>query len=186
MSLDDIKLSPFVVAKLYENSLIDDAVSSISVGNTEIAKDEEKSISDKTTITKKGNFDGIKYLGKNAKNILIVIDEKDHAFLGDEELSFLINILNACSVSMQDVALVNSSNNVDVVYENLNAQFEPSIVLFLGTEPQLLNFPVQIPQYKIQAYNNQRYLCAPALQKLASDKEEKKKLWMVLKVMFGI
>jgi hypothetical protein len=186
MSLDDIKLSPFLVKKLYENSLIDDGISSTSVSNVEIAKDGNLSISDKTNVTKKENFDGIKYLGKNAKNILIIVDEKEHAFLGDDELSFLMTILNACTVSMQDVALVNASNSTDVVYENLNAQFEPSIVLFLGTEPQFLNFPVQIPQYKIQAYNNQQYLCAPSLQKLSSDKEEKKKLWMVLKVMFGI
>jgi hypothetical protein len=186
MSLDDIKLSPFLVKKLYENSLLDDTISSTSAANTEIAKDEKGPIFNKINVTEKGNFDGIKYLGKNAKNILIIVDEKEHAFLGDDELSFLMNILNACNVSMQDVALVNASNNDDVVYENLNAQFEPRIVLFLGTEPQLLNFPVQIPQYKIQAYNNQQYLCTPALQKLASNKEEKKKLWMVLKVMFGI
>jgi hypothetical protein len=186
MSLDDIKLSPFLVEKLYENSLIDDGISSTSAGNTKIAKDENLPIREKVNVTKKGNFDSIKYLGKNAKNILILVDEKEHAFLGDDELSFLMNILNACSVSMQDVALVNASNNADVVYENLNAQFIPSIVLFLGTEPQLLNFPVQIPQYKIQAYNHQQYLCAPSLQKLSSDKEEKKKLWMVLKVLFGI
>ncbi len=186
MSLDDIKLSPFLVKKLYENSLIDDGISPTSIDNTEIAKDEKVLVSDKKNLTKIGNFDSIKYLGKNAKNILIVIDEKEHAFLGDDELSFLMNILNACSVSMQDVVLVNASNNGDVVYENLNAQFEPTKIIFLGTEPQLLNFPVQIPQYKIQAYNNQQYLCAPSLQKLSSDKEEKKKLWMVLKVMFGI
>jgi hypothetical protein len=186
MSLDDIKLSPFLVKKLYENSLIDDSIIATSIGNAETAKDEKKPISDKINVTKKGNFEAIKYLGKNAKNILILIDEKEHAFLGDDELSFLMNILNACSVSMQDVALVNASNNGEVVYENLNTQFVPSIVLFLGTEPQLLNFPIQIPQYKIQAYNNQQYLCAPSLQKLSSDKEEKKKLWMLLKVMFGI
>jgi hypothetical protein len=186
MSLDDIKLSPFLVKKLYENSLIDDAQTATSIGNTKKAKDENLPVSENVTVIKKGNFEPIKYLGKNAKNILIVVDEKEHAFLGDDELSFLMNILNACTVSMQDVALVNASNNDEVVYENLNAQFEPRIVMFLGTGPQLLNFPVQIPQYKIQAYNNQQYLCAPSLQKLSSDKEEKKKLWMVLKVMFGI
>jgi hypothetical protein len=186
MSLDDIKLSPFLVKKLYENSLVEDAPTLTSIGNTQKAKDENLPISENKSITIKGNFENIKFLGKNVKNILIVVDEKEHAFLGDDELSFLMNILNACSVSMQDVALVNASNNNEVIYGNLNAQFEPRIVMFLGTEPQLLNFPVQIPQYKIQAYNNQQYLCAPSLQKLASDKEEKKKLWMVLKVMFGI
>jgi hypothetical protein len=186
MSLDDIKLSPFLVKKLYENSLIDDGISSASIGNAEIAKDENLSFAEKTNVTKKGNFEAIKYLGKNAKNILIIVDENDHAFLGDDELSFLMNVLNACNVSMQDVALVNASKNAVVVYENLNEQFEPNIVLFLGTEPQLLNFPVQIPQYKIQQYNKQQYLCAPSLQKLLNDKEEKKKLWLVLKVLFGI
>ncbi len=186
MSLDDIKLSPFLVKKLYENSLIDDGISSVSIGNAKIAKDENLHVSENMDVTKKGNFESIKYLGKNAKNILILVYEEEHAFLGDDELSFLMNILNACAVSMQDVALVNAGNNADVVYENLNAQFEPCKIIFLGTEPQLLNFPVQIPQYKIQAYNNQQYLCAPSLEKLSSDKEEKKKLWMVLKVMFGI
>jgi hypothetical protein len=186
MSLDDIKLSPFLVKKLYENSLIDDGISSAPIGNAKVAKDENLGIAEKENVGKKEMLGNIKYLGKNAKNILIIVHEKEHAFLGDDELSFLMDILNACNVSMQDVALVNANNNDDVVYENLNAQFEPNIVLFLGTEPQLLNFPVQIPQYKIQAYNNQQYLCAPALQKLASDKEEKKKLWLVLKVLFGI
>jgi hypothetical protein len=186
MSLDDIILSPFLVKKLYENSLVEDAQTITSIGNKEKAKDENLTAPANSNVTKKENIGTIKYLGKNAKNILIIIHENEHAFLGDDELSFLMNILNACTVSMQDVALVNASNNDEVIYENLNAQFEPRMVLFLGTEPQLLRFPVQIPQYKIQAYNNQQYLCAPSLQKLSSDKEEKKKLWMVLKVLFGI
>ena len=186
MSLDDIKLSPFLVKKLYENSLIDTNDNTNITSNATKAKDENFTEIEKKNVIKKEIAGNIKYLGKNAKNILIIVDEKEHAFLGDDELSFLMNILNACAVSMQDVALINASNNDEVAYENLNAQFEPSIVLFIGTEPQLLNFPIQIPQYKIQAYNNQQYLCAPSLQKLSSDKEEKKKLWMVLKVLFGV
>lgn len=186
MSLDDIKLSAFLVKKLYENSLIDTDDIAKPISNGSAAKDDMNAIVEKNIDVKKETVGSIKFLGKNAKNILIIVDEKEHAFLGDDELSFLMNILNACAVSMQDVALVNASNNDDVLYENLNTQFEPSKIMFLGTEPQLLNFPVQIPQYKIQAYNNQQYLCAPSLQKLSSDKEEKKKLWLVLKVMFGV
>jgi hypothetical protein len=186
MSLDDIKLSPYLVKKLYENSLLDYGMSPTLLGNTEMAKDKKEFIVNKTNATKIKNFDPIKFLGKNAKNILIIVDEKEHAFLGDDELSFLINILDACTVSMHDVALVNASNNVDTVYENLNYQFTPTILIFLGTEPHLLNFPIQIPQYKIQDYNNQQYLSASSLQKLASNKEEKKKLWTALKVLFAI
>ncbi len=186
MSLDDIKLTPFLVKKLYENSMIDTEEITKPIRNGNAAKDRADAVVEKNIVLKKEPIGNIKFLGKNAKNVLIIVDEKEHTFLGDDELSFLINILNACAFSMQDVVLVNAGNSDDVVYENLNTQFEPRIVLFLGTEPQVLNFPVQIPQYKIQAYNNQQYLCASSLQKLSSDKEEKKKLWLVLKVLFGI
>ncbi len=186
MGLDDIKLSPFLVKELYENSMIDTADKANPAGNTKKAKDEDLLENGEKIAEQIKRERAIKFLGKNAKNILLVVAEKEHAFLGDDELSFLMNILNACGISMQDVALVNAHNNEAVIYENLNYQFQPEKIIFLGTEPHLLNFPVQIPMYKIQVYNKQQYLSAPSLQILSSDKEEKKKLWMVLKELFGI
>ena len=185
MGLDDIKLSPFLVKKLYEKTLV---VSSFA---------ENKNVEDKLIVAIEKNplnndevlnadVNPIKYLGKNAKNILVLINETEHAFLGDDELNFLMNILNACSVSMADAALVNTCNDETINYEKLMNQFSPSVILFLGTEPQLLGFPVQIPMYQIQQYNKQQYLCAPSLQKLSTDKEEKKQLWLCLKKIFSI
>ena len=89
-------------------------------------------------------------------------------------------------MTMQHVALVNVHNNEEAVYEKLNAQFEPNQIVFFDTAPHLLNFPVQIPLYKIQKYNNQQYLCAASLSQIAQDKEEKKKLWGGLKVLFDV
>ncbi|MEQ1554687.1 MAG: hypothetical protein ABL929_10935 [Ferruginibacter sp.] len=186
MGLDDINISPFLVEKLYKNSLIETTVSGNVIGNEDIAKDESLVKSKQIVIAPQNYLGNIKFLGKNAKNIVVLVDEKMHAFLGDDELSFLINIFNACAINMQDVALVNVCSNAEVEYENLNAQFAPVIVLFFGTEPQLVGYPVQIPAYKIQKYNGQQYLCAPSLQKIAADKEEKKKLWLCLKEIFGV
>ena len=87
---------------------------------------------------------------------------------------------------MADAALVNTSNDETIKYEKLMNQFSPAVILFLGTEPQLLGFPVQIPMYQVQQYNKQQYLCAPSLQKLSTDKEEKKQLWLCLKKIFSI
>ena len=181
MSLDDIKLSPFLVKKLYEKTLV---VSSFAnEQKTQIVKN----INSEKSIPPHANEEySIKYLGKNNRNILIVVDEKDHKFLGDEELSFLINILSACNVTMADAALVNSYGNDNIVYENLIKTFTPSFILFIGTEPQALGFPVQIPMFQVQAYNKQQYLCTPSLQKLSADKEEKKQLWVELKKIFSI
>jgi Fe-S cluster assembly scaffold protein SufB len=186
MGLDDIKLSPFLVKELYSNSMIDNANNTKALGDLKKAKDVDLVENIEKKPSNKIIEGTIKFLGKNAKNILLVIAEKDHAFLGDDELSFLMNILNACGISMQDVALVNAQDNDAVVYENLNDQFAPEKIIFLGTEPHLLDFPVQIPTYKIQSYNKQQYLSAPSLQILSSDTAEKKKLWMVLKELFGI
>ena len=181
MSLDDIKLSPFLVKKLYEKTLV---VSSFAF--------EEKSeiiqnvISENNISTEIDTVDEIKYLGKNNRHILIVVNEKEHKFLGDHELSFLMNILSACNITMADAALVNAYADENVMYENLIKNFEPSTILFIGTEPQALGFPVQIPMYQVQAYNKQQYLCTPSLQKLSADKEEKKQLWVALKKIFSI
>ncbi|MFN0081684.1 MAG: hypothetical protein ACKVOM_04130 [Ferruginibacter sp.] len=128
----------------------------------------------------------IKYLGKNGKNILVLVNEKDHIFLEDDELSFLMKVLSACGINMADVALVNIFTDSNISNQTLTNQFAPAIILFIGTEPQAIGFPIQIPMYQVQSYNKQQYLCTPSLQKLAGDKEEKKLLWNTLKKIFSI
>ena len=181
MSLDDIKLSPFLVKKMYEKTLV---VSSFAYNENEENLKVEVDNTIIATVPSKEEL--IKYLGKNNRHILILVNEKEHKFLGDDELSFLMNILNACNVTMADAALVNAYADENVVYENLQKFFEPTTILFIGTEPQALGFPVQIPMYQVQAYNKQQYLCTPSLQKLSADKEEKKQLWVALKKIFSI
>jgi hypothetical protein len=181
MSLDDIKLSPLLVKKMYEKTLV---VSSFA--NDENTEKKPKVETQKTILPDDKKDEEINYLGKNNKHILILVNEKDHKFLSDNELSFLMNILSACNITMADAALVNSYNNADIVYEKLIKTFAPSTILFIGTEPQALGFPVLIPMYQVQAYNKQQYLCAPSLQKLSSNKEEKKQLWVALKKIFSI
>lgn len=186
MSLNDIKLPPYLVAKMYENSLIYIADNASPISNTTIAKDAKVLIKNNEAFVNEMLEKKIHFLGRNDKNILIIVQQLEHAFLGDDELSFLINILNACKISMQDVALINASNQTEVHYENINTQFAPKQILFFGVAPQQLNYPIQIPQYKIQLYNHQQLLCAPALQTLGSDKAEKMKLWVQLKVLFEV
>ena len=182
MSLDNLTLSPLLIQELYENSLVDFS----DTKTTKIIPSADQL----ETVGKKGMprvaEGNIKYLGNNAKNILILIDEADHAFLPDAELNFLISILEACKVNFEDSALVNCHNNIEVTHENLNRQFSPAVLIFLGTEPQLLGFPIQIPQYKVQQYNHQQYMCAPALGVISADKEAKKQLWNALKILFSI
>ncbi len=167
MSLDNINIDSLLLQSLYSKSLI---------------KDENVF----TPSHKSANGQSVKFLGANARHIVILVNEKEHLFLKDEDLKFLIAILNACGVNLHDVALVNSSSVTEDFHENLISSCQPEIILFLGTTPDDAGFPVHIPNYQVQHYNKQQYLCAPSLPLLAADKEEKKKLWMSLKTLFGI
>ena len=180
MSLDHLILTPFLIKELYENSLtdIDSKPGKIPSVSKPVLKNKDAGFP--------GPANKIAFLGNNNKKILVAVNENSHPFLADDALNFLITVLGACQISMEDIALVNCCNNTAAVYKTLNEQFSPAVILFLGTEPQNLGFPVQIPFYRVQNYNGQQYLCAPALQTLASDKEAKKKLWTSLKQLFSI
>ncbi len=180
MSLDDIKLSPFLVKKMYEKILVVSSFATKKNDQIDLAVKEELKETDNSVQNQ------IKYLGKNRKNILVLVNEKDHIFLGDDDLSFLMSVLSACGINMADAALVNIFTDSNISNETLTNQFSPTIILFIGTEPQSLGFPIQIPLYQVQSYNKQQYLCVPPLQKLAGDKEEKKLLWSALKKIFSI
>ena len=183
MSLDNLKLSPYLLKEMYGNTLIETAD---EMTGKRIKSPEKKAAEKPGKKNDSVAVNEIKFLGKNNSNILILVNEKEHAFLSDADLAFLLSVLNACKISADDAALVNCFANEDAVYEKLETQFSPRIILFIGTEPQLLGFPVQIPRYRIQQYNRQQYLCAPSLAELAANKEEKKQLWNALKQLFEI
>ncbi len=160
MSLDNIQLSPFLVQQLYKKSLFQlDAVQ------------KEDTI---------GPVASVPHLGKNEKNILIVVDAPGTAFLPDADLNLLVGILTACKLSMADVAVVNYHTNNSIGYESLMENFEPVTVFLFGVLPADLQFPLHFPYFQLQQYNGQIYISAPSLGQLAVNKEQKKELWACL------
>lgn len=125
-------------------------------------------------------------LGNNARHILVLVQNRDFAFLPDHELSFFTGILAACKLSMEDVALVNLNNNPEVSGRQLTDFFKSRIVFLFDIEPASLGLPVNFPQYQLQPFAGTTYLYAPSLAKLEGDKLEKSKLWVCLKRLFNI
>jgi DNA polymerase III psi subunit len=164
MSLNDIQLGSFLVQQMYKKTLID-------VGNV---KD----------IPASSSPESISVLGKNEKSILIIINEKDTAFLDDKDLNLLIGILSACKLSMADIALINFHQNQQLRYAQVIEKFSPKLILLFGTTPAQLEFPLNFPDFQLQQYNHQAYLSSPALKVLAADKEQKKELWLCLQRHF--
>lgn len=166
MSLDNIQLPPATIAALYRKTLIE-------------SKGEPHS-------EKKGNVSSISILGKNQKGVLIIVQNDAVAYLPDEELNFLLGILNACRLNMDDVGIFNLQKNKDADYKTISVELKAEKVFLFGAGADEIKLPLSFPHYQVQKYNNQVYLTAPALNKLQNDKAEKTKLWNCLKQIFSI
>ncbi len=164
MSLDNIQLSPVLIQSLYKKSLYD-------LKPVEAASDNIQS-------------DKITFLGGNQKKITLLVTSTEAIYLPDEELNFLLGILTACKLSMADIALINVTKNPGLLYTTLTDQLQAEKIFLFGLKTEILELPLQFPNYQIQQFNNQVYLSSTSLTELQKNKAEKIKLWDCLKTIF--
>jgi len=166
MSLNNIQLPQIVLQELFKNSLID-------------LKSEQKQ-------EQKKSSKGFATLGNNKRRILIIVESEGTLFLPDDQLNFLIGILAACNLTMDDVAILNIKKNESVTYKTVANELKSEKVFLFGVVPDEIKLPIDFPNYQIQQYNNQVYLTAPTLSQFQDNKVEKMKLWNCLKQIFSI
>jgi hypothetical protein len=158
MNLNNMILNPNIVADLYPASLVDNATS----------------MPVSTTTAYIGNFD---------KKILIVTADKNQSILPSIELELLNGILKACLLEIHDVAIINfydPASGIDMLLK------EAKFVLLFGIDPLTLGLPINFPYYQLQSFDKKRYIYAPSLREVASDRTIKSSLWTSLKKLFGI
>src|SRR5450432_4165689 len=107
MDLNNIELPAFVVADLYQSSLIEAGKTPPDVRPLAAIIEKEQPAS------------RWKHLGENKKNILAIVNYADVVYLPDNELGFLTGILGACKLSLADVAIINLNNHPDALYKEL-------------------------------------------------------------------
>lgn len=164
--LNSIRLNPIMMKDLYGRVLVE------VDGNlpTVIHQDEAPK-----PLSSKGGERApeIKYLGNNARNVTILVNNKDHTFLPEDQLSFLTKILGACKLNIGDVAIVNTNNYPDT--KSIINSTNPSKIILFGVEVNT---------------NNIDTVSAPLINNLLEETTEakalKSKLWSGLKQMFGV
>jgi hypothetical protein len=166
MSLDNIQFSPIVLQDLYKKTLFD-----LKTGGQPMVSPEAGAIS---------------HLGNNQRKIVIIVMSSEAIYLPDEDLKFLLGILSACKLNMEDIALVNASKQSSLLYNKLTEQFSAEKIFLFGVDLQILNLPLQFPYYQVQHFNNQVYVSSASLTDLQNDKVDKMKLWNCLKKVFSL
>ena len=159
MSLNNIRLTPQLLAGLYQTVLIETS-----------AKKEETAPS--------------KTLGSNEKGILIIVKSKVEMGLPEPELQFLTSILAACKLTLADVAIINWNTLKEPDYKALLHQYESRFVLLFDVSPLQFGLPMDFPPFQIQAFDSRQYLAAPSLSKIQEHKGVKTELWNALKKLF--
>jgi len=166
MGLDDIKLPPIVLQELYKHSLIE-------------LKSEQKP-------EEKASSKQFYTLGNNSRRILVLVENNETLYLPDDQLNFLMGILAACNLSMEDVAIMNIIKNKPVTYKAFTNELKSEKIFLFGVNPGQIELPLDFPNYQIQQFNNQTYLTALPLSQFHDNKAEKTKLWICLKQIFEI
>lgn len=162
MSLNNISLPSHLLVDLYQNVLVQGTASAVPV---------KKPVS---------------FLGKNGKQILILVNNADVPYLPDTELSFLTNVLSACQLGLMDVAIVNWNNLEDKNPDELFRQLKSQQVILFDVEPLAFDLPSNLQQYAVVKNDVHQFVAAPSLSAIENNKEAKKQLWMALKQVFGI
>ncbi len=159
MSLNNISLSPQLMAGLYHRSLVE----------VEATSWPQKK--------------AIPFLGQAQKYILILVSHNNAPFLPDKELAFLTTVLSACSLDLSHVAIVNRHTIEDRAGLVLQ-QFQPKQILFLDVAPDVVGFPSNLPHYSVQEKDAIQFVAAPSLSEIEKTKQSKSQLWTALKQLF--
>jgi hypothetical protein len=167
MGINNISLSPELLAALYPDSLV--------MGKTE--KEAE------------GKED-YPFLGNHLRRISFIVSYPESVFLPDEDLEFLGKMLSACHCSIADISILNTARTpVDI--GRLVRQLNPEKLFLCGISPTVLNIRA-VPEdpFTITGWQGISVLLIPSFNSMNRKTEEslalKKKLWASLQKLFSL
>jgi len=140
-------------------------------------------------VEEKVNKPGKWYLGNYEKKFIVLVNDEDNVYLGDDDLQFLTGVLNACKMNLAQIALINLHKH-PVNFQQLKQDLQPVFIVAFGINALQMELPFSMPDYQVQQYSNCSILTAPVLSQLnkptAAAKAEKTKLWNCLKKMLNL
>ncbi|MEK0422383.1 MAG: hypothetical protein RLZ95_293 [Bacteroidota bacterium] len=131
----------------------------------------------------------LKHLGDHHKKILVIVNDPNSVYLNETDFILLTSILNACKLTIADIALVNIGNQETSLHQILETLPSTLIMCFDIASADL---KIKLPNtlYKVNALGDTRLFFSKALSTMqgtgAEAKIEKGTLWILLKQLFGL
>ncbi|GAB2662794.1 hypothetical protein GCM10027036_15790 [Flavihumibacter cheonanensis] len=188
MSLNSIRLTQHQVADLYPESL----VLTTDIASTKSMAEDIPVIEEKSGGWEKGPIQpelSIQFLGKNNRNLVILVFYPDTVHIAEASLEFLSSVLKACQLTLADVAIVNMARQ-NPGLEQLQNELAPLQMLCFGLPHPVSGLPAGLPVLAPQSIQDIKLMIAPSLEELNQQTEAvkplKRLLWEGLKTMLGI
>lgn len=120
------------------------------------------------------------HLGKNQKNILILVNDPSHKVSTEKGSELLRNIVRAINLSANDFSVVNYAQYPGASYTQFKSFFSPKLAFCFGVSAADLQLNEQTYN-EIHNLENGRIIFCSKLDQLADDQQSKKLLWESLK-----
>lgn len=131
----------------------------------------------------------IKFLGDHLKKIMVIVNDANAVHLNETDLGLLSSILNACKLTLTDIALVNIAVQPLSMHEILNT-LPSQLVLVFDLSAAQLKIKLPTTLYKPIVLGDTQILFSKSLDSMQgidqTAKQEKSKLWNALKLLFKL
>lgn len=121
-----------------------------------------------------------KFLGKNNRNILILVNDPEQEVSNDAGRELLRKIVKSVNLTASDFALLNYSGYPQATFAQLQSRLSCSLLFAFGVSPAQLGLPAH-PQNSLVTEGNIRMIFSSELKQLDADPGAKKTLWASLK-----
>ena len=188
MSAEKTILSNAVLANLYKDSLV---VIDHRPQNTPTIKDVNPQIaSSKAEAIPETKWEGpIKSLGEHNKKITVIVNDPHSVHLNEMDFILLTSILNACRLTIADIALINLGKQPVGLHQILQ-EYPSTLVISFAVDATQLKVKLPNTLYKVSQLGDSHILFSNALSTMQGTgieaKQEKAKLWTVLKKIFEL
>ncbi len=131
----------------------------------------------------------LKFLGDHLKKIAVIVNDTEAVYLNETDLGLLSSILNACKLTLADIALINLAQQPLSLHEILETLPSQLVLVFELTGAQLkIKLPTTL--YKPIVLGETHILFSASLKSMQgadqTAKVEKSKLWNALKLLFKL
>ena len=131
----------------------------------------------------------LKFLGDHLKQIMVIVNDPSAVHLNETDLGLLSSILNACKLTLADIALINTAQQPLSMHEMLTT-LPSQLVLAFDLSATQLKIKLPTTLYKPIVLGDTHILFSSSLQSMQgadqTAKLEKSKLWNALKLLFKL